>query len=60
MKDTTLKTLKTELRTIDARSLDQFFIAVLEEIRRRNPKRRRPLKSPRRVELKDCEPIRGY
>jgi hypothetical protein len=60
MKPETLRTLQIELRTIPDSSLDEFFIAVLSEIRRRKPNRNRlqkPHESPWR---KDCEPIRGF
>jgi len=59
MKPETLKRLRVELRTISNDSLDQFFIAVLEEIRTRNTKRKRLLKTNGFWQTKDCNPIPG-
>jgi len=59
MKPETLKRLNIEIKTVSDFSLDQFFIAVLDEIRRRNPKYNRLPRSPEGPWKKDCEPIRG-
>ena len=55
----TLKRLNIEIKTLSDLSLDQFFIAVLDEFRRRNPKYKRLPRSPEGPWKKDCEPIRG-
>ena len=60
MKPETLKRLTVELRTLNDLSLDQFFIAVLEELRRRNPKHKRLPNLKGFWETKDCDPIPGH
>jgi len=59
VKPETLKRLKTELKTIPDLSLTQFFMAVLEEVRRRNHSEKPPKKHQGFWVTKDCAPSRG-